>query len=107
MGRFIMKLHDDKENKDYYLEWSTVVDAPVTYGMSLEEFKQHYIEAYGSQEMKNLEERLARVEEKSISAHHPYDRLNSYFEFNRAGKKGGTLSKEGLLKNYCRSHNAQ
>jgi hypothetical protein len=40
MGRFICKFED--KDDVYYLEWSTVVDAPVTFGMSLEEFKEYY-----------------------------------------------------------------
>lgn len=39
MGRAIIKLNDGK--RDWYLEWSTVVDAPVTYGMSLKGLKAH------------------------------------------------------------------
>lgn len=56
MGRLIAKLGN------HYLEWSTVVDAPVTFGMTLEEFREHYREQYGAASMAELEQRLARVE---------------------------------------------
>ena len=39
MGRFIIKLSG--EGRDFYLEWSTVVDVPITSGMSLKEFKKY------------------------------------------------------------------
>ena len=44
MPRFIIKITDEKDNKDYYMMWSTVVDAPVTYGLSLDEFKEYFKE---------------------------------------------------------------
>lgn len=40
MPRFIIKLTDPKDGLSYYLIWSTVVDAPVTYGLSLDEIKE-------------------------------------------------------------------
>jgi hypothetical protein len=40
MPTYICKFQDGE--KAYYLEWSTIVDAPITTGMSLQEFKQHY-----------------------------------------------------------------
>lgn len=104
MGRFIMKLHDEKFQKDYYLEWSTVVDAPVTWGMPLEEFKVYYKEEYGNHGCRDLEDRLKRVEEFGISAYYPYDNLESYFGYNRAGKNGKTIGKELILERFCRNH---
>jgi hypothetical protein len=103
MPRFIIKLHDEKFNKDYYLEWSTVCDAPITYGCSLEEFEEYYRAEYGRVGYSDLEERLKRVEEKGISAHPPYDDLQSLFEYNRAGDGETHLDKEGLLEKYCRN----
>ena len=52
MPRYILKINDG--SKDYYLLWSTVVDAPVTQGMSLREFKKYYQSEYGEQGMINL-----------------------------------------------------
>lgn len=49
MPRYIIKI------KDKYFEWSTIVDAPVTNGMSLTEFRSYYQSEYGEDAMKNLD----------------------------------------------------
>lgn len=100
MPRYIVKLVDKKENKDYYMEWSTVVDAPVTYGMGLEEFKAYYKDEYGKQGMDGLDERLTRVNEKGTSAM-MYDSAEDLIEFNRAGKDGTCLTFEQIIAEYC------
>lgn len=102
MPQYIMKLHDEKFAQDYYLIWSTIVDAPVTYGMSLDELKAYYQKKYGDDGMIELEERLQRVEAKGISAHPPFDGIESYFKYNRAGENETLLDKEGILERYCR-----
>lgn len=83
-----------------YLEWSTIVDAPITAGMSLDEFKQYYLEEYGRQSFPGLEERLARVEMKGTS-----DRLSDDLEDlivpNRAGKNETSISIEQIIDFYC------
>jgi hypothetical protein len=104
MPRYIIKLHDKKENKDYYLEWSTVVDAPVTYGQSLEDFKEYYKQANGTNSMAELEERLKRVEEKGISGIAPFDDLEAEISRNRAGENETSLDLDGILERYCRNH---
>jgi hypothetical protein len=50
-----------------YLEYSTIVDAFVSTPMTLEEFKEFYIENYGRHGMESLEDRLERVEAKGTS----------------------------------------
>lgn len=102
MANFVMKLADEKENKDYYLMWSTIVDAPVTYGMELDEFKTFYRDKYGESEYRELEERLKRVEKNGISGHPPYDNFQDFFNYNRAGDNETLLDKEGVLEKYCR-----
>lgn len=102
MGRFIIKITDEKFNKDYYMEWSTVVDAPVTYGLDLEEFKEYYKEEYGKSGMNDLNERLERVEKTGSSGIAPFGKLEDLLELNRAGENEETLDKEGILNQYCR-----
>ena len=89
MGRVIIKIHDDRDNRDYYMEWSEVVDAPVTYGMNLEMFKDYYRKEYGENGMRGLPERLERVEYKGTSST-VEDGVDIYFILNRAGE-GETL----------------
>jgi hypothetical protein len=106
MPRYIMKITDEKENKDYYLLWSSVVDAPVTYGMSLDEFKEFYKGEYGDDGMLGLNDRLERVEKTGTSAA-LYNSTDSFFEYNRAGENETCLDKEGILDKYCRCQDAQ
>lgn len=105
MPRYIIKINDETTGKDYYMEWSTVVDAPVTYGCTLAEFKEYYQSEYGSNGMRDFEERMKRVEENGISAHPPFDNLQSLFDHNRAGENETPLDREGILEKYCRNRN--
>ena len=95
MGRYIIKL------EEFYLEWSTIVDAPVTYGMKIDDFKEYYKEEYGSHGMKDLPDRLERIEENGVSAYPPDNDLDSLLAYNRAGKNESVLTKEEIIKEYC------
>jgi len=107
MPRYAMKIHDEKLNKDWYLEWSTIVDAPVTYGMSLEEFTEYCRSEYGNSHMRlEFDDRMKRVEEQGSSCYFDTDGINHYFEYNRAGKNETVLNKEGILDKYCRNKTA-
>jgi hypothetical protein len=97
MPQFIIKLPD--KGTDYYLVWSTVVDAPITCGMSLEEFKDYYKHEYGRTGMEQLEDRLKRVEENGCSAYN--ETLDDLPICNRAGEHESHLTKEQILKRYC------
>ena len=94
MSRIIIKL-DGK-----YLEWSTIPDAPVTYGRTLEEFKQYYSDQYGPGGRAGLEERLKRVEETGTSSVR-YKSVNELIEFNRAGRAETRLTVEQIIGFYC------
>jgi len=98
MPRYICKIANDE--CAWYLEWSTVVDAPVTFGMSLEEFKEYYKDEYGRQGIEDLDRRLERVEAKGISAFN-YDSVDDLIGWNRAGKDESCLSKQQLIDVYC------
>lgn len=100
MPRYIVKL--THEGKDYYLDWSTIVDAPVTYGMSLEEFKAYYHDEYGRKECElGLRERLERVEAKGTSARDACGSLTVLLRTNRAGDNEERLSKKAIIQKYC------
>lgn len=103
MGQFIIKITDESTKKDYYMEWCTVVDSPITYGMSLEEFKEHYQAEYGKESMQKLEERLSRVEKTGCSGRGHWGVLEDYFSDNHAGDNDENLDKEGILEKYCRN----
>jgi hypothetical protein len=100
MPRYIIKLTDDRSGIPYYMEWSTVVDAPVTGGGSLQEFKRYYRREYGNQGMRDLPDRLSRVEAKGTSDHMHAD-VGELIANNRAGKGETCLTKEQIIDRYC------
>ncbi len=100
MGRFICKLDDG--DRSYYLEWSTVVDAPVTNGMTLEEFVRYYRDKYGTDGMRDFPERMQRVEENGCSFFVMHS-LKSLLSGNRAGEGETCLTKKQIIERYCRS----
>jgi len=93
MGRYIVKI------EGYYLEWSTIIDAPVTFGMPLEEFKEYYRQEYGENGMRDLDIRLTRVERTGTSAHG--QRCLDVLRGNRAGPNEKYLSKPEIYRAYC------
>jgi hypothetical protein len=93
MPRYIVKLDD------WYLEWSTIVDAPVTEGMSLDDFRAHYLRQYGLQGESQLFERLERVEKNGTSALD--ETLDGILSCNRAGPDEAELTKDEIIKAYC------
>ena len=95
MGKYIVKL----EGK--YLEWSTIVDAPITFGMTLEEFRKYYKDEWGRQGMNDLDRRLVRVEEKGTSAFDSESAEDTIL-LNRAGPKEKSLHHEEIIEFYCR-----
>jgi hypothetical protein len=95
MGRYIIKLGP------YYLEWSTIVDAPVTYGMTLDEFTEYYQAEYGLSAMAELPERLERVNRFGCSAKDGYS-IDNLMSFNRAGPNETSLDRESIYEKYCR-----
>jgi len=102
MARYIVKLTDPKSNVDYFLEWSTIVDAPVTYGMSEIEFREYYREYYGTSSDAILNGRLDRVNLTGISA--VGGTLNEVTRNNRAGENETNISLQEILENYCINH---
>ncbi len=99
MPRYIVKLEDG--DKTYYLEWSTIDQAPVTFGMLLGDFRAYYTRQYGKSRFYHLDDRLARVARTGTSAvdHQTVDML---VDSNRAGAKKQKLSREEIIDSYCR-----
>jgi len=98
MGRYIVKLTDD--GNEWLLEWSTVVDAPVTRGMSRADFQAYIGREYGSQGLRELPERLARVDATGTSALDVPD-VDSVISCNRAGPNETRLTRKQLIEAYC------
>lgn len=94
MGRYILKIHD------HYLEWSTVVDARVTSGMSLDEFTAYYQNEYGRSEMHQLPARIARADATGTSALDGKS-LEKLVSYNKAGPRGSKLTLAEIYTAYC------
>lgn len=104
MPRYICKIHD--QGNDWYLEWEidleTGVHAPVTPGMTLDDFKRYYSNRYGPRRLLpgELDKRLERVDAKGTSA---FDyTLDELIASNRAGKDGTRLTREQIVDWYIR-----
>ena len=99
MPRYIVKLTD--EEGDWYFEYSTIVDAPVSYALRKDEFTEYYKKAYGEKSMLEFEQRMARVAEKGTSAM-DYPNAEETVSFNHAGPRGEDLSPSEMLKDLKR-----
>lgn len=82
------------------MEWSTVVDAPVTGGVPLDVFIDYYQQEYGRRAMHELHDRLARVDAKGTSDVFS-DSLEDTITPNRAGKNETHLTQEQIIDYYC------
>ncbi len=102
MPSYIVRL-EDKDGTPLYMEWSTVVDAPVTYLMPLQEFRAAYQEKYGrygrAGGADDLESRLARVADYGTSAM-GYRNADEVLAGNRAGPGESTLTRDEILEEY-------
>lgn len=94
MPRYIV--HQD----GWFFEWSTIVDAPVTFGMKLDEFKEYYRDQYGAEGFRDLGERLDRALAKGTSSHmETGDELMD--GYNRAGYRETYLTIPEIIRIYC------
>jgi hypothetical protein len=94
MGRGLIKL--DK----WYLEWSTIVDAPVTYGMSKEETYNFYKEKYGNTGLRDFERDIEECDKRGTCYRDGYT-LDNILSCNRAGPKETEYTKEEIIEHYC------
>lgn len=94
MPKFIIKI------KEHYLIWSTIVDAPIIYGMTLDELTEYIKEEYGNSGLRELPARLARVNLNGTSSIQPYTPEDLVL-YNRAGPNETHLSLEGVYRHYC------
>jgi hypothetical protein len=78
-----------------YLEWSTIVDAPITHGMTREELHDYIKSEYGEAGLRSLPERLERVEATGTSSR--IGTLEGHIACNRAGPKETELTFDELV----------
>ncbi len=100
MPTFIVRFDTDRGPR--YLEWSTVVDAPVTWGVPLEEYQRYYRHMRGEDGMRDLSKRIARADGPTrCSAMPGVDTLEGLILCNRAGKGETRLTLEQIIAFYC------
>jgi hypothetical protein len=95
MGNLIAKL-----GPDCYVEWSTVVDAPISSTMTLEQLREYIREEYGQAGLERLPARLERVERTGTSGLDG-GTLAGYLACNRAGADESCLSREEIIRLYA------
>ena len=95
MGRFIVKL-----DKNKYVEWSSIVDAPVTFILNKKEMLSYLDEMYGkSCYFKNRKDINLADEKGTSSFMYGLEILKSY---NRAGEKEEVISFDEIMERYKR-----
>jgi hypothetical protein len=83
---------------DLYFEWSSIVDAPITKGMTEQELHDYVEDEYGAAGLRALPERLALVNATGTSR-----RGHTLLEVigrNRAGEDGACLTPAQILERY-------
>lgn len=92
MGRGLVKI------KDKFFEWSTIVDAPISWGMSLDELTEHIKRTQGEEGLAVLAGRLERIAKTGTSF---YDyTLEELLSFNRAGLNEVSISENEIYKRF-------
>lgn len=100
MPRYIC--HRNLEGVDLFLEWSTVVDAPVTYAMTEDEFRVYHREEYGRSSDDGVDERIARAKTKGCSSRDPNETFEDLIRCNRAGANETEMSERQIVEYYFR-----
>lgn len=98
MPQYVVKIGPDR-----YLLWSTVVDAPITYGMSRQEMKEHLVLETPVERDLALEQarrRLARADVRGTSSMVGHESAESLMSYNRAGPGESCLPVDELIRKY-------
>ena len=97
--QFIVKLVAP-DGQEFYLEWSSIVDGPVTVGMSREHFERYYRKQYGELAMDRLPKRLTRAEKYGTSSMEQTT-AEEMLTGNRAGPDEANLTMSEIIDAYC------
>jgi len=94
MSRIIIQL------KDFYLEWSSIVHAPITFGMNKKEFELYHHDEYSANGHWDFRERMKRVTEAGTSSHHGMT-VKEVISNNHAGPEETELTFDEIYQAYC------
>lgn len=98
MPRYIAKLADNK-----YVEWSTIVDAPVTYILTRDQMLAHLDEQDGKRSFDENRQRLERCDKNGTSCQFPMN-MKDLIRYNRAGEDEKEISLKEILERYDIKH---
>jgi hypothetical protein len=84
---------------DCYVEWSTVVDAPVTPTLTLSQLWEYIRAEYGNAGAERLPERLARCEQHGTSSVNGTT-VDELLSCNRAGPKESHITRAEIVRRY-------
>lgn len=98
MGRPLIRV--ETEHGERFLQWSTIVDAPVSYGMTEDQLREYIKEEYGNEGLRDLAGRIARCREKGTSSF-VHESLGEMLWLNRAGPDETEATLEEIIAQYC------
>lgn len=94
MGKYIV------QRDGWYFEWSTVSDAPSTFGMRRGDFEAYYRDEYGRKGAEDLPSRLGRADAVGTSALDCAS-AEAVISCNRAGYGETKLTLDEIVQIYC------
>ena len=90
MGRLVVKLGER------FLEWSSVVDAPVTELMTEHQFRRYLLQEYGASGLVGWEQQRARLDRQGTSSRSGLT-LEELLQHNRAGQDEACVTSESEM----------
>lgn len=85
--------------RDYYLIWSSVVDAPVSFGLTYPDLVRWVRREEGLKGLALLDEQMKFIERYGTGSCNI--KAESLFSFNRAGPDESSLNEEEIYRAYC------
>ena len=102
MPSVIVYVRDTGSRQGWYLEYSTVVDAPTTRGMKRAEMLKYLRKEYGRRAIDETPDRLSRAYVNGSSYRLGKETAEDVMRSNRAGPHESCLSMAGIVRVYCR-----
>lgn len=103
MPRLCFKIHDEKFDRDYFLEWSSIVDSFVTNGMSEDEYRKYFLSEYGRSYADQVDSEIERINKTGSNSRTGLTTLKSILDYNLCGENDEKLNLEEILDQYCRT----
>jgi hypothetical protein len=97
---FYVRVGDTEPDGPWVVEWSTVVDAPVTYGMRRDEVEKHHREQYGVDGAVRLPRLMSELDARGISSRGTS--RETVLQVNRAGHHEACATEAEIVEWYCR-----